>query len=152
MTLRPERWNIIKMEIKMKKFFSIFAGLIVLISLMACAGHDVRSTKHPEQVVEEANQSLPKKVDPVMTLEKVSRDGSALTYHYVIDLEASELSRDRWQHTLYERAESACDNGNRKYFSVMFKVFDRIYYDFRDKDGEMVAITKVDRNTCSILN
>ena len=136
----------------MKKLFSVFAGLIMLLSLMACAGHDVQSTKHPEQVVEEANQSLPKKVDPVMTLEKVSRHGSALTYHFVIDLEASELSRDQWQRALYERAENACGKGNRKYFSVMFKVFDRIYYDFRDKDGEMVSITKVDKNSCSLLN
>ena len=136
----------------MKKLFSVFAGLIMLLSLMACAGHDVPSTKHPEQVVEEANQSLPKKVDPVMTLEKVSRHGSALTYHFVIDLEASELSRDQWQRALYERAEKACDDGNRKYFAMMFKVFDRIYYDFRDKDGEMVSITKVDKNSCSLLN
>lgn len=136
----------------MKKLFNVFAGLIVLLSLMACAGHDVQSTKHPEQVVEEANQSLPKKVDHVVTLEKVTRDGSALTYHFVVDLEASELSKDHWQRALYEKAENACDNGNRKYFAVMFEVFDCIYYDFRDKDGEIVAITKVDKNTCSFLN
>jgi len=136
----------------MKIFFNIFFGLIMLFAFMACAWHDVRSTEHPEQVVEEANQSLPKKVDQVMTLEKVSRDGSALTYHFVIDLEASELSKDHWKRVLYERAENACEKGNRKYFTVMFEVFDRIYYDFRDEDGEMLAITKVDRNTCSLLN
>ena len=136
----------------MKKCFSVFAGLNMLMSLMACAGHDVQSTKNPEQVVEEANKSLPKKVDPVMTLVKVSRDGSALTYHFVIDLEASELSKDHWQRTLYERTESACDNGNRKYFAIMFEVFDCIYYDFRNKDGEMLAITKVDKNSCNLLN
>lgn len=136
----------------MKKIISVFAGLFMLLSLMACAGHDVQSIKNPEQVVKEVNQSLPKKVDPVMTLERVSRDGSALTYHFAIDLEASELSKDHWKRALYERAESACDKGNRKYFSVMFQVFDRIYYDFRNNDGEMLAITKVDRNTCSLLN
>ena len=112
----------------MKKCFSVFAGLNMLMSLMACAGHDVQSTKNPEQVVEEANKSLPKKVDPVMTLVKVSRDGSALTYHFVIDLEASELSRDNWKRSLYERAENACGNGNRKYFSVMFIVFRFLNY------------------------
>ena len=136
----------------MKKFFRALAGLIVLFSLMACAWHDVQSIKHPEQVVEEVNQHLPQRVDQVMTLEKVSRDGSALTYHYVIDLEASDLSKDYWQRVLYERAENACGKGNRKYFSVMFKVFDCIYYDFRGKDGEMLAITKVDKNSCNLLN
>ena len=132
----------------MKKLFSVLTVLIILILFLACAGHDARSTKHPEQVVVEANQHLPKKVDPVMTLVKISRNGSDLTYHFVIDLGASELSKDQWQRALYERAESACDNGNRKYFAVMFEVFDCIYYDFRDNDGEMLAITKVDKNTC----
>ena len=136
----------------MKKLSSVFSGLIMLFAFMACAWHDVRSTEHPEEIVEEVNRSLPQRVDPAITLEKVSRNGSALTYYYVIDLETLELSKDHWQRALYERAENACDKGNRKYFAVMFKVFDRIYYDFRDKDGEMLAITKVDRNTCSLLN
>jgi len=136
----------------MKKLYCVFNGLIMLFTFMACAGHDVQSMKYPEQVVEEANQHLPQRVDSVMTLEKISHNGSALTYHYVIDLEASDLSKDHWQRTLYERAENACGSGNRKYFSVMFKVFDCVYYDFRAKDGEMLAITKVDKNTCSLLN
>ena len=136
----------------MKRFLSVFAILAMLFSFLACVGHDVQQEEHPEQVVEELNRSLPQRVDQAMTLEKVSRDGSALTYHYVIDLEASDLSKDHWQRVLYERAENACGKGNRKYFSVMFRVFDRIYYDFRDKDGDMLAITKVDKNTCSILN
>jgi len=136
----------------MKKLVRVFSWVIMLLSLMACAWHDVQSIKHPEQVVKEVNQHLPQRVDQVMTLEKVSQDGSALTYHYIIDLEASDLSKDHWQRVLYERAENACGKGNRKYFSVMFRVFDRIYYDFRDKDGEMLAITKVDKNSCNLLN
>ena len=136
----------------MKKLFCVFAVLIMLSSLMACVRYDVQSIKHPEQVVAEANQHLPQRVDPVMTLEMISRDGSTLTYHFFIDLEASELSKDQWQRALYERAEKACDDGNRKYFAMMFKVFDRIYYDFRDKDGEMLAITKVDKNSCNLIN
>ena len=136
----------------MKKLFCVFAVLIMLSSLMACVRYDVQSIKHPEQVVAEANQHLPQRVDPVMTLEMISRDGSTLTYHFFIDLEASELSKDQWQRVLYERAENACGKGNRKYFSVMFEVFDCIYYDFRDKDGEMLAITKVDKNSCNLLN
>ena len=133
----------------MKTILSLYAVLIILLSLMACAGHDARSTEHPEKVVEEANQYLPQKVDPVTTLKKVTRYGSILTYHFIIDLEASEIPKEHWQHKLNERAASACDNGNRKYFSVMFKLFDCIYYDFRDKDGETLALTRVDRNTCN---
>ena len=132
----------------MKKLFSLIAGLIVLFSLLACAGHDVRPTEHPENVVEEANQHLPQRVDPVITLEKISRNGSALTYHFVIDLEASELSKDHWQRSLYERAESACNIDNRTHFAVIFEVFECIYYDFRDKEGETLALTRVDRNSC----
>ena len=136
----------------MKKLIRVFAVLIMLFSFMACVGHDVRQEENPEQVVAKANRHLPQRVDPVMTLEKVSRNRSTLTYHYVIDLEASELSKDQWQRVLHERAENACGKGNRKYFSVMFEVFDCIYYDFRDKDGEMLAITKVDKNSCNLLN
>ena len=133
----------------MKKLFIVFAGLIMLFTFVACAGHDVRSPKHSEQAVEEANQSLPQEIDPATTLEKVTHNGSALTYHYVIDLNASDIPKDHWQHTLNERVENACGNGNRKYFSVIFKVFDCIYYDLRDKDGETLALTRVYKNTCN---
>jgi Na+-transporting methylmalonyl-CoA/oxaloacetate decarboxylase gamma subunit len=72
----------------MKKLIRVFAVLIMLFSFMACVGHDVRQEENPEQVVAKANRHLPQRVDPVMTLEKVSRNRSTLTYHYVIDLEA----------------------------------------------------------------
>jgi hypothetical protein len=132
----------------MRKLFSLIAGFVVLFFLMACAGHDVRPTGHPEQVVEKANQHLPQIVDSVIKLEKISRNGSVLTYHFVIDLEASELSKEYWQRALYERAENACNIDNRTHFAVIFEEFDCIYYDFRDKDGETLVLTKVDRNSC----
>jgi len=132
----------------MKNKFSLFAMLIMLFSFMACVGRDVGQEEQPEQVVEEFNRCLPTKVDPVTTLEGVTRDGSVLTYHYVVDLEASEIPKEHWQRTVNERTESACYNGNRKYFTVMFKVFDCIYYDFRDKDGEILAFTRFDKKTC----
>ena len=133
----------------MKNKLSAFAMLIMLFSFLACAGHDVRQEEQPEQVVEELNRCLPTKVDPVTTLERVTLYGSVLTYHYVVDLEASEIPKEEWQRTVNERTESACDNGNRKYFTVMFKVFDCIYYDFRDKDGDILAFTRLDKKTCN---
>jgi hypothetical protein len=133
----------------MERLSNVCGFLMVLFSFMACAGHDVRSPEPPEKVVEEFNRCLPKRVDPVTTLEKVTRNGSALTYHYVVDLEASEIPKEHWQRTVNERAESACGNGNKKYFTVMFKVFDCIYYDFRDKDGDILAFTRFDKKTCN---
>ena len=133
----------------MKKLFSVFAVLIMLFSVMACAGHYIRWTEQPEQVIEEFNQVLPRRVDPVTTLKKVTRNGSALTYHYVVDIEASEIPKNQWQRTLEERAVSACDNGNKKYFNVVFGVFDCIFYDYRDKEGDMLALARIDKNTCN---
>ena len=131
----------------MKRLFGIFAVLIMLFSFVACAGHYIRWTEQPEQAIEELNQSLPRRVDPVTTLEKVTRNGSALTYHYVVDIEASEIPKEHWQRTVDVRTVSACDN--KKYFNVVFGVFDCIFYDYRDKDGEMLALCKVDKNTCN---
>ena len=133
----------------MKRSFSLFAVLIILFSFVACAGHYIRLTEQPEQAIEELNQVLPKRVDPVTTLEKVTCNGSALTYHYVVDIEASEIPKDQWQLTVNKRTVSACDNQNKKYFNVVFGVFDCIFYDYRDKDGEMLALARVDKNTCN---
>ena len=68
----------------MKKLFGVFAVLIMSLAFMACAGHDIRQTEQPEQAIEELNQSLPRRVDSVTTLKKVTRNGSVLTYHYVV--------------------------------------------------------------------
>jgi hypothetical protein len=133
----------------MKKKLGLFAVLIMLFSFISCVGQGVRQAEQPEQVVEEFNRCLPTRADPVTTLEKITRNGSVLTYHYVVDLEASEIPKEEWQRTVNERTESACDNGNRKYFTVMFKVFDCIYYDFRDKDGDILAFTRLDKKTCN---
>ncbi len=133
----------------MKRWFGVFSVLIMLLSLMACAGHYIRWTEQPEQVIEEINQGLPTKLDSATTLEKVTRNGSALTYHYVVDIEASEFPKEQWQRTVDKRTESACDNKNKKYFNVVFGVFDCIFYDYRDKDGEMLALAMIDKNTCN---
>jgi hypothetical protein len=69
-----------------------------------------------------------------------------LTYHYVVDIEASEIPKEQWQRTLEERAEGACNKQNKKYFNVVFGVFDCIFYDYRDKDGEMLALARIDKN------
>ena len=121
----------------------------MLFSFVACAGHYIRLTEQPEQAIEELNQSLPRRVDPITTLKKVTRNGSVLTYHYVVDIEASEIPKDQWQLTVNKRTVSACDNQNKKYFNVVFGVFDCIFYDYRDKDGEIIALAKVDKNTCN---
>jgi len=131
----------------MKKLSRIFALLIMLFSFVACAGHYIRWTEQPEQVIEEFNQVLPRRVDPVTTLKKVTRNGSALTYHYVVDIEASEIPKDQFQRTVNKRTENACDN--KKYFNVVLGVFDCIFYDYRDKDGEMLALARIDKNTCN---
>ena len=133
----------------MKKLFGVFAGLIMLFSFVACAGHYIRWTEQPEQAIEELNLSLPKRVDQVTTLKKVTRNGSTLTYYYVVDIEASEIPKDQWQRTVNKRTGSACNNQNKKYFNVVFGVFDCIFYDYRDKDGEILALARVDKNTCN---
>lgn len=133
----------------MKRLSGVFAVLIMLFSFVACAGHYIRWTEQPEQVIEEINQVLPKRVNSVTVLKKVTRHGSALTYHYVVDTEASAIPKKHWQRTLEERTESACDNQNKKYFNVVFGVFDCIFYDYRDKDGEILALARVDNNTCN---
>ena len=133
----------------MKRWFGVFSVLIMLFSFVACAGHYIRWTEQQEQAIEELNQSLPKRVDPVTTLKKVTHTGSALTYHYVVDTEASAIPKKHWQRTLEERTVSACDNENKKYFNVVFGVFDCIFYDYRDKDGEMLVLARIDKNTCN---
>jgi hypothetical protein len=133
----------------MKRLFGIFPVLIMLFSFLACASHGVRQTEQPEQVIEEINRGLPTRVDPVTTLEKVTRQGSALTYHYIIDVEATEFPEGHFQRAMNERAQIACDNENRKYFDVVFGVFDCILYDFRGKDGEFLALGRIDKNTCN---
>ena len=136
----------------MKGLFGVLAVLIILFSFLACAGHGVRQTGQPEQVLEEINCGLPTRVDPVTTLEKVTRDGSALTYHYIVDVEYSEFPEGHWQRTMNERTESACDNDNKKYFDVVFGVFDCIVYDFRGKDGELLALGRIDKYTCNRMH
>ena len=133
----------------MKKLFGVFAVLIMLFSVMACAGHYIRWTEQPEQVIEEINQVLPKRVNSDTVLKKVTRHGSALTYHYVVDTKASEIPKENWQRTLEERTVNVCDNGNKKYFNVVFGVFDCIFYDYRDKDGEMLVLARIDKNICN---
>ena len=132
-----------------KRLFGIFAVLIILFAFLACAGHRIRHTEQPEQVLEEVNRGLPRRVDPVTTLEKVTHKGSALTYHYTVDLEATKFPEGHFQRAMNERAESACANENRKYFDVVFGVFDCILYDFRGKDGEFLALGRIDKNTCN---
>ena len=133
----------------MKRLFGVISVLIILFAFIACAGQDVRRTEQPEKAIEKLNQSLPRRVDPVTTLKKVTRNGSALTYHYVVDIEASATPKEHWQRTLDERTEGACNKQNRKYFNVVFGVFDCIFYDYRGKDGEMLALARIDKNTCN---
>jgi hypothetical protein len=61
----------------------------------------------------------------------------------------SDKDKAYFQRAMNERAESACANGNRKYFDVVFGVFDCILYDFRGKNGEFLALGRIDKNTCN---
>ena len=133
----------------MNKTFRLFTVLIMTVSFLACAGHGVRHTEQPEQVLEEVNRGLPRRVDPVTTLEKVTHEGSALTYHYTVDFGPTDFPEGHFQRAMNERTESACANENRKYFDVVFGVFDCILYDFRGKDGEFLALGRIDKNTCN---
>ena len=45
-----------------------------------------------------------------------TRDGSFLTYHYIVDVKESEFPEGHWQRVMNERATSACDNENKKIF------------------------------------
>lgn len=88
------------------------------------------------------NRTLPNKVDAATTLERVSADGTMLTYHYTVDILRADLrpgALDTFKPTVKAKVCAAAD------MNMIVSVGGSYRYSWMDRAGEQIGDYLVDR-------
>jgi len=88
------------------------------------------------------NRTLPNKVDAATTLDRVSADGTTLTYHYTVNLLRSELrpgALDAFKPTVKSKVCAAAD------MNMIISVGGSYRYVWADRTGQPIGDLLVDR-------
>ena len=129
----------------MKRLFGVFSVLIMLLSLMACAGKQPMTARQVSNEVNWINMELPRRINDNTTLERVSLDEvkSVLVCHYTVDIwdRANVVAQKQSKHLF-------CEVMEQKYRDRLFSMVDTIEYEYKTADGLMQYAFVADKTTC----
>jgi predicted small lipoprotein YifL len=130
----------------MKRLFGVFSVLIMLLSLMACAGKQPMTASKVADEVNRINMELPRRISRNMILERVSLDEvkSVLVCHYTVD------TWDRADVVVQKQSKHLfCKEMEQKYRDHLFSMVDKIEYEYKTTDGRMQYAFVADKTTCN---
>jgi hypothetical protein len=130
----------------MKRWFGVFSVVIMLLSLMACIGKQPKIARQVSDEVNRINMELPRRINDNTTLERVSLDEvhSVLVCHYTVD------TWDRVNVVAQRQSEHLfCEVMEQKYRDYLFRMVDKIEYEYKTADGWMQYAFVADKNTCN---
>ena len=130
----------------MKRWSGVFSVVIMLLSLMACAGMQPNTTRQVSDEINQINMELPQRINDNTILERVSYDEvhSVLVCHYTVDTwdRANVVAEIQSLHLF-------CDMMEQKYRDHLFSMVDTIKYKYKTADGGMQYAFVADKNTCN---
>ena len=127
----------------MKKLFVL---IVVLLSLMACAGRQPMAPSQVSDEINRINMELPRRINDNTTLERVSLDEvkSVLVCHYTVDTwDRPDIVAEIQSLHLF------CDMMEQKYRDHLFSMVDKIKYEYNTADGWMQYAFVADKTTCN---
>jgi hypothetical protein len=130
----------------MKRWFGAFSVLIMLLSLMACAGKQPMTASKVADEVNLINMELPRRISSNTILERVSLDEvrSVLICHYTVK---------KWDRpNVVAQKQSVhlfCKEMEQKYRDHLFSIVDKIEYEYKTADGRMQYAFVADKTTCN---
>jgi hypothetical protein len=130
----------------MKRLLGLFSVLMMLLSLMACAGLQPTVARQVSDEVNLINMELPRRISSNMTLERVSLDEvkSVLVCHYTVE------TWDRPNHVAQKQSKHRfCEMMEQKYRDHLFSMVDKVEYEYKTTDGRMQYAFVADKTTCN---
>ena len=130
----------------MKRLFGVFSVLIMFLSfIVACAGKQPMTASKVANEVNLINMELPRRMSSNTILERVSFDEvhSVLVCHYTVDTwdRANVIAQKQSKHRFCEMME-------QKYRDDLFRMVDKIEYEYKTADGWMQYAFAADKTTC----
>ena len=129
----------------MKRLTGVFAMLIMLIFIMACAEMQPKTTRQVYEEVNRINIELPRRLSSNTILESVTFDEvhSILICHYTVDIwnRADVVAEKQSKHLF-------CDVMEQKYRDHLFSMVNKIEYEYKTADGWMQYAFVADKTTC----
>jgi hypothetical protein len=123
----------------------ILAIVLMLLSLVACAGMQPMTPKKVSDEVNQINMELPRRINDNTTLERVSHDESVsvLVCHYTVD------TWDRANVVAWKQSKHLfCEVMEQKYRDYLFSMADTIELEYRTVDGSVQYAFVADKDTC----
>ncbi|MGV7225045.1 MAG: hypothetical protein ACQ9MH_26460 [Nitrospinales bacterium] len=130
----------------MKRLFSVFSVLTMLLSLMACAEMQPKRARQVSDEINQINMELPRRIGSNTILERVSYDEvhSVLVCHYTVDT----WDRDNVVAEI-QSLHLFCDVMEQEYRDHLFSMVDKIKYKYKTADGWMQYAFVADKTTCN---
>ena len=130
----------------MKRWFGVISVLIMLFSLMACAGKQPVTANQVTNEVNLINKDLPKRIGSNTILESVTFDEihSVLVCHFTVDTwdRANVVAEIQSLHLF-------CDGVEQQYRDHLFSMVNQIEYEYKTADGRMQYAFVADKTTCN---
>jgi hypothetical protein len=123
----------------------ILAIVLMLLSLVACAGMQPMTPKKVSDEVNQINMELPRRINDNTTLERVSHNGvkSVLVCHYKVKTwdGTNVVARKQSKHLF-------CKMMEQKYRDYLFSMAETIELEYRTVDGSVQYAFVANKDTC----